>query len=170
MSRSYFWTRLMVQRGLGVTLAAALSDWPRTNLRSLIRAVVRASWRLAAAPLMAERADWHGLNLALVTIRVGRQATSGPRRHGLGIRGTRRQRSYGLTRRSPRRTIGRTICVSGYTTRIRPPESYTEALKSEDPPVRLRRPKAVRLRGGSPDPARGRRLTEFGQEPLARTA
>jgi hypothetical protein len=28
-------------------------------------------------------------------------------------------------------TIGRTICVSGYTTRIRPPESYTEALKSE---------------------------------------
>jgi hypothetical protein len=64
----------MVQRGLGVTLAAALSDWPRTNLRSLIRAVVRASWRLAAAPLMAERADWHGLNLALVTIRwVGKR-------------------------------------------------------------------------------------------------
>ena len=28
-------------------------------------------------------------------------------------------------------TIGRTICVSGYTTRIRPPESYTEVLKSE---------------------------------------
>ena len=64
-------------------------------------------------------------------------------------------------------TIDSTICVSGWTREVRPPESYTEQLKQ----IRISRKRsATNVRGGSLHSARARWRAARSSQPLARAA
>jgi hypothetical protein len=68
-------------------------------------------------------------------------------------------------------TIGKTICVKGWTKTIRPPATYTNTLKR----VQLAQwhyadQNPSPLRGGPPDLARARRRSLLAEEPRRRTS
>jgi hypothetical protein len=64
-------------------------------------------------------------------------------------------------------TISKTVCVKGWTTTIRPPASYTNALKKQQL-AGLRRPVPRALRGRPPDLARAWRCPALKEDSLAR--
>ena len=60
--------------------------------------------------------------------------------------------------------IGQTICKDGWTSTVRPPESYTEPLKYQQMAAYGDAGVGEELRGGSSDPARTRRITDESRE------
>ena len=68
-------------------------------------------------------------------------------------------------------TISSTICKTGWTATIRPPASYTNALKrAQLAEWHYADQNPSHLRGGPPDLARARRCSMVEEEPLARAA
>ena len=92
----------------------------------------------------------------------------------LSASGARAQTSLPDASRTPgainlsvtQKTIGETICVRGWTHMVRPPVGYTVEAPT-DRCVRLSRPEAEPLRGGSPDPVGAGRRSVRSAEPLA---
>jgi hypothetical protein len=66
-------------------------------------------------------------------------------------------------------TIATTICKSGWTKTIRPPASYTNALKKAQLALWYYADQNPSHYGGPPDLARARRCAPLETEPLART-